>query len=188
MNWEEGENRLLVQKSMTNLDTSMGVPDQSGKKGNLSGSSSPNCEVFALSKVDCHFPLIPISAVKVHVLCPPSNHFDIIRREQCQCFGDISEVIRVKEEQESAEPCALEWPPCVLSTVRRHHPVRRTSLSPNEICYWRSKSPWQGKCHQLCDLHPSCASPLTRRPANWRGRTDRVWNHADEARLPTFHK
>ncbi len=47
----------------------------------------------------------PISAPKVHVLCPPSYHFDIIRKEQCQCFGDISEVIRGKEKQESAEHC-----------------------------------------------------------------------------------
>ncbi len=36
----------------------------------------------------------------IHVLCPPSYHFDIIRTEQFQCFEGIWEVVHKKEKRE----------------------------------------------------------------------------------------
>ncbi len=49
----EGESILSVlnPRSLTNMDTGMGVPDPSGKKQSQ-GSFSPNCEIAAFSKID----------------------------------------------------------------------------------------------------------------------------------------
>ncbi len=44
---------------------------------------------------------------EVHVLCPPSHHVDIIRKEQRQCFENIWEVVTEKEKQEWAYDGAL---------------------------------------------------------------------------------
>ncbi len=43
----------------------------------------------------------------VHVPGPPSHHFDIIRKEQRQCFEDIWEVVHEKVKQEWAYHGAL---------------------------------------------------------------------------------
>ncbi len=69
------------------------------------------------------------------------------------------------------------------SSTRRHHQDRRTSFSPKEICDWRSQRLCQ---NYVCGLRPSCASPLPRRPADWRDGTDRAGNHGDEVKLTVF--
>ncbi len=75
--------------------------------------------------------------VKVHVLCPPSHHFDIIRKEQRQCFEDIWDVVHEKEKLEWAYQGALRnttvhWnSPRVLSIdLYSRDPSRRVCFNP----------------------------------------------------------
>ncbi len=149
MNWEEEGNRLLVPKSLTNLDRKMGMPDQSGKKDNLRGSSSPNGEVFALSKFDWYVPFLwwrfMFFVHRVTILTSSA-------RSNASASGTSQKSFKGRRNKngsitESAEHCALEWPPNFLhqlvlswpaqkgllqSTVRRHLPVRNSSLSPKK--------------------------------------------------------
>ncbi len=69
----------------------MGMPHPSRVKDNVRG------EVAALSRID-RYALFQQSVqwgnkitVTVHVLCPRSYHFDIVRKEQRQCFDCIWE-------------------------------------------------------------------------------------------------
>ncbi len=84
------------------------MPDSLGKKRQSRLNFPPNCEIVALSKIDRQVPFLrPVPcdskrSVKVHVLCPSSYQFDIIREEQRQCFEDIREVVPEKEKQEWA--------------------------------------------------------------------------------------
>ncbi len=71
----------------------------------------------------------------VHILCPPSHRFDIIRKGQRQCFEDILEVVTEKVKHEWAYYGALR-----KTTVHRNGPrVFSNSVysrhPPRKACY-----------------------------------------------------
>ncbi len=81
--------------------------------------------------------------VKVHVLCPPSSQFVIIRYEQRQCFEDIWAVVHEKKEKNGpiTEPYGAircigmvpecSPPTCTLETrPERYVLIHRTTTSP----------------------------------------------------------
>ncbi len=75
--------------------------------------------------------------MKVHVLCPPSYQFDIIRKEQRQCFEEIWEVVHEKKKQKWVNHGALRnttahWNgPRVFSTdVYSRDPSRKVCFNP----------------------------------------------------------
>ncbi len=86
----------------------MGVPDPSRERDNLRGGFSPNAQVAAFGRIDrqvpflCPAPCGNERAVNVHVLCPRSYQFDIIRKELRQRLDYIWEVVYEKEKQDWA--------------------------------------------------------------------------------------
>ncbi len=120
--FEEQTNRIKGWKPMkihcfpepvTNLNTGMGGGSPIGEKRQPQRSFSPNGEVVALSRIDWYVSFVrPVPfgkkrAVKVHVLCLQSYHFDVIRKEQHQWFKGTIVVVHEKEKQEWAYYGAL---------------------------------------------------------------------------------